>query len=139
MTMTALQSILEIHLASFATNENLRVAWPNMAFARQDNETYLVVNNLPASLQASAIGPDAQDVLTGIYQIDVVAPSGKGWAASADVIDGLRSHFSRGLKLTATGIELTVIRTQQAPAKIDDGTHYRVPVDVAWRARMEKA
>jgi hypothetical protein len=138
MTMTALQSILEIHLAEFATNESLRVAWPNMAFSRQDNETYLVVNNLPASLQASAIDPDAQDVLTGIYQIDVIAPSGNGWAPSAAVIDGLRSHFSRGLKLTATGIELTVIRTQQSPAKIDDGTHYRVPVDVVWRVSMDK-
>jgi hypothetical protein len=139
MTMTALQSILEIHLASFATDAGLRVAWPNVAFSRSGNETYLAVNNLPASVQAAALGRDAQDVLTGIYQIDVVAPSGNGWAPSADVVDGLRSHFSRGLKLTATGIELTVIRTQQAPAKIDDGTHYRVPVDVAWRARMDKA
>lgn len=140
MSIAALHSLLNGHLATFAAAQSptLSVAWENRDFKPSPNAVYLRPRLLPATPRAAGLGSDAQDAQPGIYQIDVMGLQGKGWASVAAIADNLRAAFSRGLRLSATGENSTVMVQSVAvgPAMIED-TRYKVPVSVNFIAYME--
>lgn len=140
MSLSVVSALLNGHLADFAQAQTpaLAVAWENRAFTPPDAAPYLRPHLLPAYVQAAALGSDAQDLQGGIFQVDVMGKQGSGWQTVLGIVDDLRAHFSRGLRLAGIGVDLLVERAQAGPPIIED-TRYKVPVELHFRAYMSPA
>lgn len=140
MSLSVVAALLNDHLSDFALAQTpaLAVAWENRTFLPPASAAYLRPHLLPASVRAAALGAAAPDLQGGIFQVDVMGKQGVGWGAVMAVVDALRGHFSRGLRLTGTGVDLLVERAQVGPPMIED-TRYKVPVSIYFSAYMEVA
>lgn len=129
MSWKAIHGALSARLKAFADAEILRVAWENRDFTPPET-IYLREALLPASTRAAGLGSNAAQYSPGLYQVDVLAPVGKGHAPASRVVDGLVAHFSRGLILsTSGGIEVVIVKTYPGPA-IQEDARLKVPVTV---------
>jgi hypothetical protein len=120
-------------LSTFATSESLDVAWENFDYTPTD-DPYLRPVLLPGQTQAAGCGPDAKNVHSGVYQVDVIYPTSAGWGDCSIMADKVVSHFKRGTKLSDNRI--LVFGSSQGPA-MPEGVRFKIPVSVTYMAWLD--
>lgn len=127
MTYTDIQNALDAHaltivgLPELVTENNRLKPTPGTAFARS---TLLTPPKLTLSL-----GSIGQDLLSGIYQVDVFTPIDQGVTETNGYIDALVTAFPRG-NLTGTSINIVTCSREVAQR---DGPYYQVSVAVRFQ------
>ena len=99
------------------------VSWENRHFTPPtDGTLYIRQTNLSGETTQADLGRDGQDYTIGIYQVDVIAPFGKGKAALYAMSDQVADQFKRGTSLTYNGVVVRVRQVVREPLVIDQQT-----------------
>lgn len=106
------------------------IAWPNVPYT-PGTAAWLRVSHLPAPSVRRSIGVDGQNVYTGIYQVTVNAPAGKGPGAAETLADAIANWFPIGSTYTANGVTVRIAAVSCAPA-LSEPDWYRVPVSITY-------
>tara|TARA_R100000951_G_C2598477_1_gene167399 strand:- start:64 stop:471 length:408 start_codon:yes stop_codon:yes gene_type:complete len=121
-----MQAALDARLESMSGSYD--IAWPNVPYEPEANETYLRPTFLPTETLQSSLGATGKDFTVGIYQVDVFTVAGTGRTA---ITDSIADHFKRGTNLTYNGQTLRVQSVSISPAVID-GSWQQVPVSISF-------
>ncbi|AZC17582.1 phage tail terminator-like protein [Pseudomonas sp. CMR5c] len=135
MSHNVIASIFEARVIAWAKARAapLKVVVENEAHTPKDGETYLRAYTLPADTASNTLAGDHR-LYTGIFQVSVVAPSGKyrGPAGGlADEIGALFPLYERNEKGGLTVVTMTP--PEQGPG-IQGDTTYTLPVSFQYRA-----
>ena len=84
------------------------IAWPNNEYTPVKGTLYARPTNLSGDFQQVTLGDSGEDQVTGIYQIDIFAPSGEGKYESSTMADLIADQFKRGANPTYNGVTLRV-------------------------------
>lgn len=135
MSHKIIRSLFQARLAAWAAARTpaLRVAYENVDFSPNTDELYLKAYNLPAGTDSETLTSDHKRY-TGLFQVTIVGPSGKGSGAVEGVVGELAALFPLYLRLTGqdlTAIVLTPV--DQGPGIPNDNT-YSVAASFQYRA-----
>lgn len=119
-----ISSALDAHTNLLA----LPTAWENKSFEPVTGQLYLRATLLPAGTEPTGFG-DSSDGSVGVYQIDVVAPSGGGKGEAMTVADQVADHFKRDTQLIANGTKVKVTTVSRATGS-RDGAYFIIGVEV---------
>ena len=121
-------------MASFATTKSLSIAYEGVSFTPDATKTHLADFLLPAATDNPSMG-HSHKRYTGVYQIDVDAPTGSNVVALRKTANDLAEHFKRGTSLThSSGIKVLIIRDPSISALLPDGGRMKRAVSVRYQA-----
>jgi hypothetical protein len=109
------------------------IAWENKKFAPTQGTLYARPTIIPADTEQWSLGQNGQDLSTGIYQVDVIAPAGKGKKAAYAMADTIADRFKRGTDIVENSRTISIINASRA-AGFNDGDRFIVPVTIQYRA-----
>ena len=110
------------------------VAWPNREFNPTTGALYLRPTMiLGDTVGGSSSGATIKDMYSGIYQVDIFAPSGQGKSEAAQMADAVADRFKRDTQLTYNGRTVSIGHSTQLPPR-NDGAFYVVPVMIDFYA-----
>lgn len=135
MTQPRIRTALESRLNTWAAAQSpaVPVAWQNAAYTPTTGSRYVRAALLPAETQNPIYGA-LHRRLVGLLQVDVVAPTGTGMAASEALAESLCTQFRRGTTLTQDGLTVVMDYSPSiGPALIDEGW-VALPVSIRYRA-----
>jgi len=113
------------------------VKYPNLPFVTPSTP-WLRLTVLPNQPLQVALGANGRDTITGIFQIDVLAPKGSGRNVSLGIIDSLcGGAFKSGLRYTITGGEVK-IRSAGLIATQEDTSWYQSVINVEFIAYLAR-
>jgi hypothetical protein len=102
------------------------IAYPNIEYEPSFGTEYLNAQFLPAGTNQVTLGATGKDENVGIFQIDVVSPTGDGRSIKSDSI---ADHFARGSTFTYNGISVRIRSVTIAPALLSEAW-YITPVSI---------
>jgi len=108
------------------------VAWENKNYKPVKDTLYLRPTILPAETVQATLGDNGTDSNSGIYQIDVFTPSGKGIKAAIEMADKIANLFKRGTYITYNGRTVRVKSVGRERSSNDDNGWYIVPVVITY-------
>lgn len=123
-----ISSALDAHTNLLA----LPTAWENKSFEPVTGQLYLRATLLPAGTEPTGFS-DASDEHIGVYQVDVIAPSGKGKGEAMTVADQVADHFKRDTALTANNTKVTVTTVSRTTGR-RDGAYFIIGIEVRYRS-----
>lgn len=91
---------LAARLGEWADAEGIPVAWENVPFTPPSDGFYLAVHDMPATPRTLDLGLRCR-IYSGVYQINVVAPVGKGRTDVVALADRVAELFPEGRRLKA--------------------------------------
>ncbi len=106
-------------------------AWPNAAFTPHAERPYVRPNCLFGNTSPAGLGPQGFELLSGVYQVDVLGLSGRGVAQAEELARGLADAFRGGARLVCGEAELRISASSVGPAMHTEG-RLRIPVSVRW-------
>ncbi|ENA37415.1 hypothetical protein HMPREF1487_04333 [Pseudomonas sp. HPB0071] len=133
MSHRIIRSLLEARLAAWAKTKNLRVAYQNVSFDPGDAETYLTTATLPALTDSLTLAGDHREY-TGIFQVSVVTPAGKGAGAGEALADELAALYPLNDRLSKDGFTVQVITPVAMARAIPGDSTFTVPTSFTYRA-----
>lgn len=95
---------------------------------------YLDVQFLRAEPDHFGLSFDNADILSGIMQVDVVAPLGPGGLPALRLASLVKERFAIGTPgLTANGKSIVIVNTPSIATAVRDGPWVRFPVSIPYR------
>jgi hypothetical protein len=133
MSHLAVRLLYQQRLAIWAAEKSLRVAYQGVAFAPEDEETYLAAFLMPAGTDTETLQGDDR-VYTGVFQVSVVAPAGNGTGDAEGLVNALDELFPAFLRLKQGDVEVLVLTpVEQGPLIIGDAFQ-TIPASFQYRA-----
>ncbi|MDV7209906.1 DUF4128 domain-containing protein [Azotobacter beijerinckii] len=133
MSNRLIRSLYEQRLASWAAARSLQVAWQNVPFTPPATGIYLRAFLLPANTDSLDL-EGAHRLFTGIFQVSIVAPNGKGSGAAEQLAVDLDALYPNNLRLASGDFSVQIITPcSQGPA-IPGDISYMIPVSFTYRA-----
>jgi hypothetical protein len=122
---------LRNRLVAFAQPRTLPIAFNNKSFTPPAARKYLRETFLPNGIASRLLKADRQR-LQGLYQIDVIWPSGDGETAALTIASDLAAHFTSDEPLIngAAAVFLTE-RPALAGLMVED-SQAMIPVTIPW-------
>lgn len=134
MSDQTIMAALQSRLAVFASSKGLKVAFEGVSFAPDATKTHLADFLLPAQTDNPSMGRSHRRY-TGIYQVDVDAPTGSNVVALRNLANEVAAHFPRGLTLThSSGLKVLIIRDPSISSLLPDGGRMKRAVSVRYQA-----
>jgi len=131
-----IQSLLNEHLSQLPNAPT--IAWENLYVEVDENEIYLEPHLFPSDTYYPELGENAAAYLSGIYQINVVAPKGQGWGNVADLVDSITEHFKRGTTLSNENMTLRISKVNFEPGIYNAKGNYVVPISIVYFSYYNK-
>lgn len=134
MSIQTIRAALETRLKAFADAQSpaMAVAWQNVAFKPVAGATYLRATILPGNTQNPSVGMQHLRYI-GLLQVSVVGVPGSGPAVTESIANGLEDHFPRGLRLTQSGLVISITNTPSIAPAQQDPDKFVIPVSVPYR------
>ena len=111
----------------------LKVVVENETYSPVGGETYLRAFTLPAVTDSNTLGGDHR-LYTGVFQVNIVAPSGKYRTEASGIVDELAALFPLNLRISRGGL-VALVMTPVAPGPgIPDGNTFTVSASFQYRA-----
>ncbi len=135
MSHLKIRQIYEARLSAWATARvpALRIEVQNAVFVPVDGEIYLKAYMMPTGPYNDAIGGDHK-VYTGVFQVSIVTPAGKGAGKAEGIVDELAALFPLFDRYSKAGLTVvTMTPVEQGPG-IPDGNNYTVAASFQYRA-----
>lgn len=128
MTQSEINQSIRVLVAKIAKQNNLKVAWPNIAFD-DINQPYLQLHILPAATDNLGLALD-MPIFKGVIQINIVGKVGNGDEQLSLIADNIKAELENGLSLTET-LYLNSEPNQLPPLTGD--TNYTIPIRTSYR------
>lgn len=133
MSDQSIMAALQARLTAFATTKGLSLAYEGVGFTPDAAKTHLADFLLPAATDNPSMGRSHKRY-TGIYQVNVDAPTGSNVVALRNLANDLAAHFPRGLTLThSSGLKVLIIRDPSIGPLLPDGGRMRRPVSIRYQ------
>lgn len=111
------------------------VAWPNTHYKPDIGTGYFRPTLLPADVSQAELGEDGRNEHIGLYQVDVIAPIGKGRIAAETNADAVLRRFRRGTLITYRGITVRCDAAKTLPGR-SETDWFILPVQIDYRAYL---
>jgi hypothetical protein len=92
MSHAKIRNIFNYQMSLFAEDNGLRIAFDNINFSPDVNETYIQCHLVPADTITRTLSGDHKEYL-GFYQMKVITASGDGSGSADDVVEKLQAKF----------------------------------------------
>jgi hypothetical protein len=146
MTDSYIQSILtnaflQLNLSSgkpyikFADGKPTNVVLPNIPFSLPANSQYFVLSFLPGEPEPAGMGTEAENRWTGVFQVDIFSPIGKGEDEVNAKYEALSKLFERGKCFDEVIIQKVYCPLRE---RDDEQNAYRAVVRVEWTCDLPK-
>ncbi len=132
MSHLTIRGLLQQRLAAWATTKGLPVAWQGVSFAPPSG-MYLRVFMLPAGTSSIDL-EGVSRTYTGVFQVSIVAPNGKGTGAAEALVPELDALFPMALRLTSDSFAVQVSAPVTQGPIIHGDINFTVPVSFQYRA-----
>lgn len=136
MSHLTIRLLYQQHLATWAADKGLRVAYQGAEFAPAADETYLSCFALPAGTDTNTLAGDHR-AYTGVFQISVVTPIGNGTGDAEGLVDELADLFPAYLRLSKGDVEVIVLTPVEPGPAITEDTTLSVSASFQYRADTE--
>jgi hypothetical protein len=100
-------------------------------------KTWIGVTYLPNVPDVVTLGNGGEDELTGIFQLDIFMPLGKGEKEALDISDKLRTYFTAGRRFVYMGQEVVIRNCGRSQGFIANN-QFRIPISVIWYSRLTR-
>lgn len=136
-------SELNVHLALVSAFNSLGHSPADTAYEQReftppaDGTIYYELFNLPADRSPVTLGSEGQDVYVGVFQINVVGPSGEGVRSIIEAAQELTAFFTAGTWVNHAGQAVFIRRSQMSQPRKDD-VRLVVSVSVFWQAHITR-
>lgn len=135
MSHNIIAAAFESRLLAWAKTRTkpLKVVVENETYTPGVAETYLRAFTLPAVTDSNTLSGDHR-IYTGVFQVSIVAPSGKYRTEAGGIVDELAALFPLNLRIPRTGL-VALVMTPVAPGPgIPDGNTFTVPASFQYRS-----
>lgn len=126
--MKAIAQALGTRLKSFATTNNVQVAYENTLFTPPANAVWLEESYIPVAKKPLGMANNDSDIHTGIYQVTIKAPVNSTKFKALDMADLVVDYFRKGTLLGDVRIDKSDIGI----GINKDANWYSVPVVIVW-------
>lgn len=116
-----------------ARSKPLKVVVENETYTPATGETYLRAFTLPAVTASNTLGGD-HHLYVGVFQVNIVAPSGKYRTDASGIVDELAALFPVNLRIPRASLVAIVLTPVGPGPGIADGSTYTVPASFQYRA-----
>lgn len=113
-----------------------RIAWPNVVFTPTEAQPWFSYHFLSSQEMPVTLGPDGNDEVNGIIQIDVNYPLNAGEADSRETINALRTCF-HPQTISTYGQPVTILSRNKSGGS-SENNFYRIPFTVRWKAQLAR-
>lgn len=111
----------------------LKVVVENETYIPATGETYLRAFTLPAVTASNTLSGD-HHLYVGVFQVNIVTPSGKYRTEASGIVDELAALFPVNLRIPRAGLVAIVLTPVGPGPGIADSTTYTVPASFQYRA-----
>lgn len=135
MTQPRIRTALEARLSTWAAAQTpaVPVAWQNALYTPTTGSRYVRAYLLSGDAQNPIFGAQHRR-LVGLLQVDVVAPTGTGMAASEALAESLCTEFKRGTTLTQDGLTVVMDASPSIGSALIEEGWVVLPVSIRYRA-----
>jgi hypothetical protein len=116
----------------FTDEKPVNVAFPNIPFIPPANNQFFVLSFLPGEPEPAGLGTYAENRWSGIFQIDIYSPAGKGEDEVNAKYEALSKLFERGKCFNKIALQKIY-----CPLRESKENTYRAVVRVEWTADLE--
>lgn len=135
MKFAAIQSALaEMYTAG---GFGLQTFWPSVDYTPQAGQPHAQIAFITNQPEASSVGTGGLDVHTGILQIDLMYPLGKGTGDSVEKADQVANVFKGGTQASFGG-QTVNIRSCGIRQPTASGGWLRTIISIAWIAYVAR-
>lgn len=135
--MTVEQDIVNLLFAGAkASLPGVQIAWENVLFEPQADETYAIADIVPISVDPSSVGVDGFDRHRGFLQIMLVVPLNSGAIHAARLSDQVREYFKRGRMFKTNATELVIESTERHSSQKDKARVF-YPISIYYRTDVK--
>ena len=141
MSFSHVQSALMTRLEAVnagLTGGPFPIAYPNVEFTVPDDAPWIQVFLFTNQPFVGSLGPEGEDEISGILQLDVYVPLGEGTGRLTSLFDSIRSGFKAGTQLTYSGQWALILSCGMRSPMKEDG-FYRGTVTIEWETRISRA
>ncbi|KPY83734.1 phage tail terminator-like protein [Pseudomonas syringae pv. tagetis] len=116
-----------------ARAKQLKVVVENETYSPATGETYLRAFTLPSVTGSNTLSGDHR-VYVGVFQVNVITPSGKYRTEASGIVDELAALFALNLRITRAGL-VALVMTPVAPGPgIQDENAFTIPASFQYRS-----
>ncbi len=133
MSQAKVRAAIETRLKDWADASDLTVAWEDVAFAPAPDQTWLRFTLMPAATESPDLAGDIR-TYSGVAQVSVFVPSGKGPSVAEGHLAELDALFSDGDVLAADGFDVYIVSPVSAGPYQQDDLYSMLPVSFRYRA-----
>lgn len=133
MTIKRVRAAIEARVKTWAAANSLHVAWQGVGFKPTVGTTYIRLALIPGETGNPIMGTGHRR-LTGVAQIDVVAPDGVGMGPAEALAESLCAEFKRGVTLTNGGLQIIMDTSPTIARPLIENGWLWLPVWVPYRA-----
>lgn len=133
MSVQAVRQALEVAFNTWATANNVDIAWQNRPYTPAINTMYVRATMLPAETLNPSLGDDHRRYV-GILQLLIYAPDGNGSGASEALADTLLTYFKRGESFTISSVLVRILDSPSISGGFNDNGWYVTPVSVRYQS-----
>jgi hypothetical protein len=109
------------------------VAWENMPFTPVIGTPYIRPFLLTGEPFQAEIGTAGANRHTGLYQISLYYPAGKGVLALGTLRDALIDHFKRGTTLTYSSLTIIIQKAYSGPIMQQETDWIHQPITIQYQ------
>lgn len=134
MSMQDIQIALNVAVAETLTG--MPIEWENVP-SSPGSGRHAQVNFLPNIPVVGSLGAEGSDVATGILQVTLRYPKGKGDTATREDFETLRQRFVAGRSLIHGDQRVTIVSCGRSQGFISD-VWYTIYVSINWYAEIRR-
>lgn len=98
---------------------------------------WYALSNMPGGRDPNTLGADGEDAYTGVFQISVFGPQGKGVRQVIEAAQLLTAYYTAGKSFTHDGQAVRIRKSEMSPAG-RDGVRLAVAVSVYWSTAIPR-
>ncbi|WP_010486933.1 phage tail terminator-like protein [Pseudomonas sp. S9] len=135
MSQSLIRQLFESRLASWAAARvpSIRVAYQDVEFTPASGEIYLRCFVLPSSTGSEDL-EGVHKIYVGVWQVNIVTPSGSGMGAAESLAAELQALFPNNLPLTSGSFTVSVRTPLSIAQGLPDGLNTITPTSLTYRA-----
>ena len=130
------ENLIESALNAQLKTLGILTSWENIGYKPTKGTLWIRPTFMPGQSRAAAIGVNAQDRITGIYQVDVFAPADNGVYDGGQQVDAIMTVYKRGTALTYSGVTVKINKVWRSTAR-PEPDWYQIPVIIEWQADVD--
>ncbi|WP_140920999.1 phage tail terminator-like protein [Limnobaculum xujianqingii] len=123
---------LDIIIGSWADEQDIPVAWPNVSFDPPNSGEYLKVHDMPATPYSIDLAGKSK-VYPGVFQVTAIFPVNIGSAKPRARARSIAALFPEGREITGNGFTGWVTSEPTIFAGIEKDTSYSIPISINYR------